>query len=315
MFEFFAARTAPGGEAIDHVEFVTPNPGISAWSHWVGIEAQLAPLVPSRVVVDLDRGQRRFEATTENVAVLALRLDHLAAGEPIAVTIDGQTTDGIAWPAPTGVIRLVRAGGEWTVSAEPRSPDLKGPHRYGPFKDAFRHRMIFVYGTQGTAQENNWARGKARYDAETFWYRGNGTVDVIADRDFTPGSVPDRSIILYGNRDTNAAWDGLIGPGPVVVSSGSIRIGEREIRGPDLACLFIRPRPGSERACVGVVGGSGPAGMRLTTRLPYFVSGVAYPDCIVIGPEMLTRGTEGVRAAGFFGLDWSVETGDFAWRE
>ena len=315
MFEFFAARTAPGGEAIDHVEFVTPNPGISAWSHWVGIEAQLAPLVPSRVVVDLDRGRRRFEATTENVAVLALRLDHLAAGEPIAVTIDGQTTDQIAWPAPTGVIRLVRAGGEWTVSAEPRSLDLKGPHRYGPFKDAFRHRMIFVYGTQGTAEENDWARGKARYDAETFWYRGNGTVDVIADRDFTPGSVPDRSIILYGNRDTNAAWDELIGPGPVVVSSGSIRIGEREITGSDLACLFIRPRPGSERAGVGVVGGSGPAGMRLTTRLPYFVSGVAYPDCIVIGPEMLTRGTEGVRAAGFFGLDWSVETGDFAWRE
>ena len=34
-----------------------------------------------------------------------------------------------------------------------------------------------------------------------------------------------------------------------------------------------------------------------------------------VGPEMLTDGTAGVRAAGFFGLDWSVETGDFAWRE
>lgn len=55
--------------------------------------------------------------------------------------------------------------------------------------------------------------------------------------------------------------------------------------------------------------------MRLTDRLAYFVSGVAYPDCIVIGPEMLIEGSRGVRVAGFFGLDWSVTSGEFAWRE
>ena len=92
-------------------------------------------------------------------------------------------------------------------------------------------------------------------------------------------------------------------------------IGEREILGEDLACLFVRPRPGSDRALVGVVAGSGVAGMRLTERLPYFISGVGYPDCIVLGPDVLSEGTAGVRAAGFFGNDWSVDTGDFVWRE
>jgi hypothetical protein len=30
---------------------------------------------------------------------------------------------------------------------------------------------------------------------------------------------------------------------------------------------------------------------------------------------MLTDGSAGVRVAGFFGLDWSVDRGEFAWRE
>jgi hypothetical protein len=94
-----------------------------------------------------------------------------------------------------------------------------------------------------------------------------------------------------------------------------VTIGAREIIGEDLACLFVRPRPGSDRALVGVVAGTGTAGVRLTERLPYFISGVGYPDCVVLGSEVLRDGTAGVRVAGFFGNDWSVESGDFAWRE
>ena len=67
-------------------------------------------------------------------------------------------------------------------------------------------------------------------------------------------------------------------------------------------------------ACVAVVSGTGITGMRLTDRLPYFLSGVEYPDVTVIGSEMLQQGSKGVRAAGFFGLDWSVDKGEFAWR-
>ena len=315
MFEFFRARRRPLAQDIDHIEFVTVNPGISAWSHWAGIEAQVEHLAPSSVVVDLDRQRRRFEAVTGNAAVVSLKLDHLAPDEPVHVSIDGQELSSIDWPAKTKQIWLTRQAGAWTVSAEAPPRDGKGPHRYGPFKDAFRHRMLFVYGTRGTDRENAWAFTKARYDAETFWYRGNGSVDVIADRDFDPASEPDRNVILYGNADTSSAWARLLGDSPVQVRRGLVQVGDREVAGGGLACLFIRPRPGSDMACVGVVSGSGPGGMRLTDRLPYFVSGVAYPDCTVIGPEMLTDGAAGVRVAGFFGLDWSVESGDFAWRD
>ena len=69
----------------------------------------------------------------------------------------------------------------------------------------------------------------------------------------------------------------------------------------------------SHDASVGVVSGSGIAGMRLANRLGYLAPGIAFPDCFVAGTDMLTDGERAVRAAGFFGNDWSVERGEFEW--
>ncbi|MHC5024122.1 MAG: carboxylesterase family protein [Planctomycetota bacterium] len=316
LFEFFEARARPRASEVDHVEFVTVNPGLASRSAWVAIEAQVEAMSPSAVVIDLDRATRRFEGTATNVARLALDVGQLEADAPVHVTLDGETLEAIEWPANHRRIWLTRdEHGAWSAAADPPPANLKGPHRAGPFKDAFRHRMQFVYGTRGTEAENAWAFAKARYDAETFYYRGNGAADLVPDTDFDPLDERDRSVILYGNATTNAAWEPLIGASPVQVTRGRAEIGGRSIAGDDLACLFLRPRPGSDVACVGVVSGTGLVGMRLADRLPYFVSGVAYPDCTIIDPSMLTGGAAGVRVAGFFGNDWSVEAGDFAWRE
>jgi hypothetical protein len=64
-----------------------------------------------------------------------------------------------------------------------------------------------------------------------------------------------------------------------------------------------------------VVAGTGPVGMRLTDRLRYFISGVAYPDLMIFGPGVLTDGTSDIRAWGYFGPDWKLDSGDFAWRD
>jgi hypothetical protein len=34
---------------------------------------------------------------------------------------------------------------------------------------------------------------------------GNGSIDIVADADFDAKAFSDRSVILYGNRDTNSA--------------------------------------------------------------------------------------------------------------
>jgi hypothetical protein len=313
LFDFLRQHTQPKPEEVRLVEFTTASPGVSSRCDWAEIACQARPFVPSNVRLTLDPKTRTFTGTTENVTRLALGLTALTAGKPVDADLDSQSLPNIPWPADGGRLWLAREGGKWAVAAEPAA-SLKGPHRYGPFKDAFRNRMLFVYGTKGTAAENAWSYAKARFDAETFWYRGNGSVELRADVDFDAAKASDRNVILYGHAESNAAWPSLLGASPVQVRRGVVRVGERETKGDDLACLLVRPRPGSDRALVGAVSGTGLAGLRLTDRMPYFLAGVGYPDCIVLGADTLTRGAEGVRVAGFFGTDWGVASGEWVWR-
>jgi hypothetical protein len=80
------------------------------------------------------------------------------------------------------------------------------------------------------------------------------------------------------------------------VKVGDVFALEGEARG----IVFCFPRPGSDKSLVGVVGGTGLVGMRLTDRLPYFTSGVHYPDWTVFGPGVYEHGYEAADAAGYF---------------
>ncbi|MCP4246466.1 MAG: hypothetical protein GY778_05405 [bacterium] len=223
--------------------------------------------------------------------------------------MDGHTLTDVAWPGD-GKLRLRNVDGTWTV-AERAPSDWKGPHRYGPFKNVFRNNVVFVYGTVGSDAENAWAYAKARYDAETFWYRGNGAIELRPDVEYDHDAYRGRNVVLYGNADTNAAWAPLLKTSPVQLGRDVVRIGDRTWTGGDLAMLLVRPVPGDERALVGVVGGTGLVGMRATVALPYFVSGVGYPDCTILRADALRRGLEGVVTAGSFGERWEIEAGAF----
>ena len=311
MFDLFARSVRPASDAVRDVRFTTANPGISSSSHWVCIEAQASMSRPSSVDLRYDPHSRAFTGATENVARLRLDTRHAMPADAILVALDGQTLDPIA-PVDEAGIWLRRDGETWVDIPAPE-PALKGPNRYGPFKRAFGRNMVFVYGTTGADDENAWAHDKARLDAETFWYRGNGAVDMVRDVELTDAMISSRNIILYGNADTNAAWNTLLPDSPVSAFRGGFRVGAREIPGDDLAGLFVWPIPGTSEGLVGVVTGSGLAGMRLTDRMPYFVSGVAYADVTILGPDALLTGADGVRVAGFFGEDWSVGAGEFVW--
>ena len=312
MFQFFNERRVPPLAAIRAVNFRTANPGVSAECHWLRIEAQTKSLMVSGADLRCDFGKRLVEGTTENVARLSLGLAGFKDQGPLAVHLDGQKLGDIPWPTEGDRLTLTRNGDKWAVTPA-AAATMKGPKRSGPFRDAFRNRMVFVYGTHGTAEENAWALRKARFDAEQFWYRGNGSIDVIPDSAFDAKADRDRNVILYGNTDSNAAWKMLLADSPIQVRRGTILVGDREEKGDDLGILFVRPRPGSDTASVGVVSGSGVAGMRVTDRLPYFVSGVGYPDWTLLGADTL-KGA-GVRAAGYFGGDWTIEKGESAWRK
>jgi pimeloyl-ACP methyl ester carboxylesterase len=312
LFDFLKRHTLPDKKEVKTVEFLTASPGISARSNWVCIEAQKHCMKLSSIKITQNTGRRTFRGTTSNVARMTIDVDQLEPGKTVNVELDGQKIENINIPAGITSVRLVWYRGKWYTGAESVA-ELKGPHRYGTFKDAFRHRVMFVYSTKGTVDENTWSYNKARYDAESFWYRANGSIDVVADVDFDPAAEPDRNVILYGNADTNGAWKALLGASPMQVKRDGITIGARRLEGDDIGCYFVRPRPASDIAMVGVVAGTGTAGMKAVNGNRYFISGSGYPDVLVLSADMLFKHFDGVRAAGYFGIDWSVENGEFAW--
>ena len=310
MFDFFARHARPTAERVREVNFAAANPGISSQDYWLTIEAQTHQLMLSTADIRLDPGMRRFVGRTENVARLSLDLSVLSEAAPVSVILDSQRVASIPWPHEGKRIWLERRSGTWTLAGRP-DPSLKGPQRYGTFKDVFSHRVMLVYGTGGTDEENRWARDKARFDAERFWYQGNGSLEVVADVEFDGALEPDRSVVLYGNASTNRVWKSLLKDSPVDVERGTVRIGSQSFRGDDLNCLMVRPRPGSDVACVGVVAGTGPVGMRLNNKLAYLMPGIGFPDCLVMSARVLLEGESAILAAGFFGLDWSLGEGEF----
>jgi len=273
----------------DHWTFTTVNPGVSPNCRDIQILEQINPLEPSSV--DVRTNSKDIHITTKNVAAIQIGWTY----RNLKQFIDGQ-------PAPSRFARKI--GDRWELF-DTKLPE-KTPRSTGPFKLAFQNRMVFVVGTHGTPEENEWSANKARYDAETWGYRANGAVDIVTDNEV--GRYRDRNLILYGNADTNSAFK-LIAKCPLQMKRGSIAIGGHTFTGDAQAALYLWPEG---KRMIGVVGGTGLPGMRYTDRLPYFTSGIAYPDWTVFSTDVLTKGTKAIEAAGFFGNGWQFDAKESA---
>ncbi|MEZ0484428.1 prolyl oligopeptidase family serine peptidase [Fibrella aquatica] len=305
LFDFFKWHQIPMDSTVNTIDFTTANPGVSAGYRWASIEQQQKPLEYSRI--QLARTTKAISGTTANVALLKVALNEFGGGKSITITLDGQSAISHTTRSASDTMLLRRQGDRWVMAEAPTSAQ-KNPRRNGTFKEAFNNRMVFVYGTTGTAQENEWAYNKARYDAETWYYRGNGAVDMVADKAFDPAQYANRSVVLYGNQTTNRAWALLLNNCPIQVKRGELVLGTERYSGQDLGTYFVWPRQDSPTASVAVIAGTGIAGMQAANANQYFAGGSGFPDYMIFDINMLREGAKGLRAAGFYDNNWSLST-------
>lgn len=174
----------------------------------------------------------------------------------------------------------------------------------GPIKEVMRNNMVFVYGSKGNPEENAWMLAKARYDAEQFWYRGNGGVRVVSDVEAQKAKTKG-TWVLYGNSKMNGLWSKKA---PIKVDSNRLTNLDKSFDG-SFGSIFWFDDKGRSIVCIG---GTDLAAMRATERLPLFVSGVGYPDWVVFKPSVVTEGYPGVLGAGYWGT--GSNSGEISWR-
>ncbi|MDO5971921.1 prolyl oligopeptidase family serine peptidase [Flavivirga aquimarina] len=325
IFDYFKWHTIPDNGDVKTFEFRTASPGVSNESRFVTLYQQEKSFefcgVKVKQNVRTEKQKKNNEALkkrsitieTENLKKFKINLKHCMASETIQVKIDDDSFDDVSSYKGKDVW-FEKENDSWILSKKPSNTFEKNPLRYGTFKDAFKNNMVFVYGTKGTKEENKWSFNKARFDAETFYYKGNGSIDVISDKDFSLKKFKDRSVIIYGNASTNAVWKLLLSDSPIQVKRNEIRVGEKKLTGDTYGAYFIYPRKDSQIASVGAITGSGMVGFNATTPNRYFSSGAGVPDVMIFTSSIYKSGVENVNVAGYFGTDWSIENGDIEWK-
>lgn len=303
LFDHF--RRLQINENPDTVEFITVDPAVDAEHHWMYLLEQVEYGKSSRMKAS--HQDDRIEVETENV-----RLFYLGR-EAAAIAINGTEM-----PLPEGADRFVENpafelhDGEWRWVEHltyGKSRDLfeSAATSSSSFKRAFDKQFLLVVGTQGDDARDAALLARARHDQAVWSYRGNGYAQVVRDVDVQHILQPvpmvvTRNLILYGNRDDNAAWHVLGDDLPIDFSDGVARLGEQTWEG-DYAGVFVLP---AEDRLVGVFASTSTAAARVGDTFAPFISGVGYPDYSIVGLDVLTRGDEAVVAAGWFDHAWQL---------
>jgi poly(3-hydroxybutyrate) depolymerase len=305
LFDFFQWHKRLPDSSANILDFITSSPGISSDYRWASVIQQHFPLQYSRIQLKRNKTSGTITGAVENVRVLKLGLSEFGSNAAVNILLDSLNSLSYTTKSAQDSIYLLKENNKWTISSKP-PVEQKGPHRYGTFKDAFNHKMVFVYSTTGNKEENEWSQLKARYDAETWYYRGNGAVDIIPDKEFNIEKYRDRGVIIYGNKNTNTAWRTLLSDCPIQVERNKITAGNNTWSGDDLAAYFVWPIKGSSVASVGAVTGTGAKGMKAANANQYFAGASGFPDFMIYGLDMLVKGSQGVKLAGFYDHEWKL---------
>jgi len=281
------------------IKFKTPNQAISSSYAWLTVYSQIRPSDMSSVTADAEPRTGTVKISTDNIGILCLDLNKILSQNNAQILID-ETSISVFTDKPVYLMKAQDKG--WVIIDTP-SPMIKSPYRSGPFKLAFDKQMVWVYGTNGTDEENRAMIAKIRYDSQIWWYRGNGTVTIISDKDFDPDKFVGRNIILYGNADTNSAFNKLLKNCPIQVSRNEIKVREKVFQG-DLGTFFLYPRLESDNNLIGVIGNTTVKAIRMNYQANYFTSGAVCPDYVVYGLDTLSKGLGGILECGYFDNEW-----------
>lgn len=305
LFNFFKQNRITPTAEVDSINFTTAAPAISASNYWLKVNQQDKQYETSNIKAYI-KGDTTV-VYPSNIGSFSLLFGEFKMNRPTTIVIDEQSIE----PTSTNNIHLVKKDEKWM---EVPSIDLSEKHaeRQGGFKMSFYNNVVFVYATGGDKETNEWYLNKARFDAETFLYRGNGSIDIISDREFKAADYSHRNVILYGNADNNNAWKQLLNHCPVKVTNDKILFGNKTFTGANLGTYFIYPRAHSNTASVGVVAGTGNEGMKALYPNDYFSGITGFPDLMIFDVDWIKDNPEGIKVSGFFGNDWGVATGCFA---
>ena len=98
----------------------------------------------------------------------------------------------------------------------------------------------------------------------------------------------------------------LLDNAPIQVERGKISAGGKTFTGDQYGSYFVWPLKNSNNASVAVITGTGLKGMKAAFANQYFAGASGFPDYMIFTLEMLNRGVDEVKMAGFYDNEWRL---------
>lgn len=259
---------------------------------YVRIDGLASPLLPGRLAVN--RSDAKLEIETQDVSAFTpvAFTEGLDPSSELTLAIDGQDLGKWRVEKLAGLGFAKTADGSWRRESMAKSGKRHGMS--GPIDDFQTDRLLYVYGTGGSPEEN----ARLEKVAKKISNRGLGTeFPCKADVAVTDEELRTCNLVLVGtpstNRLTARVADGL----PLRWEERGLRLGSTLVEGEGVGACLIHPNPLATDRYIVVLSALDEAGYRVwDTRA---------------GVDFTIGKTEGKTfqptARGVFANDWSLQ--------
>jgi pimeloyl-ACP methyl ester carboxylesterase len=287
-----------------HIIFKTTDLGQSNKSYWVEIDQQESPFSESQIEAEI-KGNK-IEINTQNISQFTLFLsEHFLPFGEILLLINGEE---ISYAFKNSEkLTFSKRGDKFQVGELKHLGLKKSSSFYGSIKQAYFSPFVLVYGTKGDSATTELTFHQARLEATRWWRRANGFTEIISDTEVTSEIIADYNLVLFGGANENFITAKINENLPIKVKDGRILLGEKRIKGKQIAVEFIYPNPLNPEKFVFVHEGNDLKGFLLSDFFTTIYSGAGLPDFVIFDDRVKQKGWGGVICAGFFDSDWQID--------
>lgn len=260
------------------------------------------------------RSKTGVEVTTTNAALLQIKLERgQEHARSYAFTIDGDRLElgNLALGVLTPYVLFEKQAGHWQLSVtKDLSLDVSNEWERTPgyWKSVMQQPCRVVLPTNGSLKEAEWCMQLARLYSYNWWYRGNGALTVVNDKDALVDNEWKGSYICLGVIGSNLLRQDLATLSPMGLNVHGVIVRGHALPWKDVTYKFITPYwLAGERGLCLVEGGTSLAALKRLPAMMGLYSGAGFPDWMVWDDEVKLKGMGGVLGMGFFDMNWQVD--------
>jgi len=244
---------------------------------------------------------------TEGIWQFTLDLTGKTNSSTVLVYVDGNLT----YSGSEGVLSFyaTRDSNEniigWSTTDTLPQGLIKKKGLSGPIGDAFKSPFIVVYGTTGSATQNQMNLNDANKLVNEWNSWMKASISPVPDSSVTPQDIQDKNLILVGTRDSNSVIASIAAGLPISVTESTITLGMNSYSTSQYGTWYLYPNPNNQNKYVVITTGSVAGSYNKDNEaLPWF-----YPDYVIF--DKITTPQSTVQSPQVYHPDVWVEAGYF----